>query len=108
MFLSLPVWVLDEIFESLLCGVYVGNRGCRPHRTVMERKKNESGQELPPQGGGCPRMTVLLCSFGEVLGAVLCIFPPGQSSVLKGVTIACSVSCHCRERKAPLTDLRTP
>ena len=57
-----------KLVASLLCSVYVGNRGCRPHIADMERKKNESGQELPPQGAGCPRMTVRLCSLGEALG----------------------------------------
>ena len=57
---------------------------------------------MPTDGG-----SAVQC-LGKALGAVLHIFPLGESSILKGVTIACPVSCHCRERKAPLTDLRTP
>ena len=64
---------LMKLVESLLCGVYVGDKGCRPHRTDMERKKNESGQEMPAQGGGCPRMVVLLCSVLEKRWVQFCV-----------------------------------
>lgn len=44
--------------------------------------------------------------FGVPLRSAVCI-SACQSSVLKGVTIPCLVSCHYRERKAPLMALRT-
>lgn len=43
----------------------------------------------------------------DVLSALCISVPLGQASILKGVTIVCLVSCHRRERKAPLMGLRT-
>lgn len=59
-----------------------------------------------PTGWRYQQKAALEC-ICEVLAAMLRISPLGQSLVLKGVTLACLLSCLYREQKAPSMELRT-
>lgn len=94
---------LMELVDSLMYNVCMGSRVEQARR----EGRNECGRSCPSRVGVPVDDSTALEFLWEELSAILRIYPSGQSWVLKCVTMACLVSCHYRERKAPLMELRT-